>query len=122
VVSHRRWLERRLSYRDLTGASQAAHQAHWAGFTWQGGPVQVRLVGPWGSPYVWAATEAEGRRVLSHAAAIAGWDLSAGGPAEWIVATTNGSRVGQVATFRTQVKRGALMVTKRDGPSGAPQL
>jgi hypothetical protein len=75
MAGNRRKLEKRLRYRDLSGASQEAHAAHWRGFQFTGGPWMVRLVGPWGAPQVWASTPSEGRRVLLHVAQIAGYDL-----------------------------------------------
>lgn len=119
-MSNRPRLTKRLNYRDLSGASQAAHLAHWLDFQWEGGPVQVRCAGPWGQPQVYAASEAEGRRVLEHAAAIAGWDLSPGGPAQWDVAQVTDGRIGKTGTFRVMYRNGVPRVSKRNGPSGAP--
>jgi hypothetical protein len=106
-----------LSYRDQSGASQAAHVAHWEGFRWTTGPVIVASVGPWGCCKVWAVSENEGRRVVSHAAAIAGFDPDEG---EWIVTTSSSSRLGRVAEVGVKVRRGVPWISKRDGPSGAP--
>lgn len=118
-MSERPRLEKRLSYRDLSGRSQAAHAAHWRGFTFSGGPWMVRLVGPWGAPQVWASTPAEGRRVLMHVAQIAGYDLETA-DYEWWESEVKDPRYGRTATFRLQIKRGVEQISKRDGPSGAP--
>lgn len=119
-MTDRARLEKRLGYRDLSGSPQSAHVAHWLGFTFQGGPVRVCLQGPWGSPAVYAATEEEGRRVLGHAASIAGWDLSPGGPAEWTVTTVSDPRIGRTGTFAVKWRNGVPRISKRNGPSGAP--
>jgi hypothetical protein len=109
-----------LSYRDQSGASQAAHRAHWEGFTWRTGPVIVASVGPWGCCQVWAASESEGKRVVRHAAAIGGWDPDDPSRGRWIVRTTSNSRYGRRATVGVKVRRGVPWISKRDGPSGAP--
>lgn len=119
MASHRRKLEKRLSYQDLGGSSQEAHAAHWRGFTFTGGRWKVSLVGPWGAPQVWASTPAEGRRVLLHVAAIAGYDMG-GDDWEWIVQEVGHPRYGREVVFALQKRRGLEMVSKRAGPSGSP--
>ena len=118
-MTHRRKLEKRLSYKDLSGSNQEAHAAHWRGFTFTGGPWKVVLSGPWGKPQVWASTPDEGKRVLDHVAAIAGYSLT-GTDWEWIINRVDNPRWGRQAVFALQIKRGVEMVSKRDGPSGAP--
>lgn len=113
---------KRLGYRDQSGASQAAHAAHWSGFTFTGGPWRVILSGSWGQPQVWASSPAEGKRVLLHAAAIAGYDPAADPTAEWqIVEVTNGRHpAGRVYGVR-QTFYGP-QVTKRQGSAGFPEM
>ena len=112
---------KRLRYRDLTGKSQAAHVAHWKDFEWQAGPVIVASVGRWGTVQVWAASEAEGKRVVRHAASISGWNPDAPGQGRWIVTQSASPRYGRTGLMRVQIRRGYLMVSKRSGPSGAPE-
>lgn len=120
MATHRTRREKRITYRDLTGASLEAHANHWRSFTFQGGPWKVEAIGPFGRPQVWASSEAEGRRVLAHCASIAGWNLSA--PNVEIVANRiEDERLGKGGTYRVKVKRGLLMVSKREGSSGAPE-
>ena len=118
-MSHRRRLEKRLSYQDFSGSSQEAHAAHWRGFTWTGGPWKVSMIGPWGAPQVWASSVQEAQRVLLHVAEIAGYDLESS-EWEWMASEVTDPRYGRVATFALQVKRGLEMVSKRAGASGAP--
>jgi hypothetical protein len=115
-----RAVRKTLSYYDGSGASQAAHQAHWAGFRWNTGPVVVTSYGPWGRVRVLAASEEEGKRVIRHAAAIGGWNPDDPEKGEWTVETTSYSRNGKAAEVGVKVRRGLVYVTKREGPSGAP--
>jgi hypothetical protein len=110
-----------LSYRDETGASQAAHVAHWVGFRWTTGRVIVASVGPWGTVQVWARSAAEGKRVIRHAGAISGWDPDDSNLGEWIITEPRGSRYGRSAEVGVKVRRGTPWVSKREGPSGAPE-
>lgn len=109
-----------LSYWDGTGASQAQHQQHWEAFRWDTGPVIVASEGAHGCCQVWAASEAEGKRVIRHAAAIGGWDPDDTAQARWIVTGTSNPRYGRAANVGVTIRHGNLMVSKRDGPSGAP--
>jgi hypothetical protein len=109
-----------LSYRDESGASQEAHQAHWAGFRWSTGPVIVAAVGTFGTVKVWAASELEGKRVIRHAGSISGWDPDDPEQGEWIVTSTDNPRYGRRAEVGVRVRAGVIGVTKREGPSGAP--
>jgi hypothetical protein len=113
---------KRLTYRDLGGASREAHQEHWRGFTFEAGPVMVAYVGYWGRPQVWAASEAEGRRVIEHACAIAGIPTTGAEVGEWIVTTAKAGRNGQGGTFTVPTAYGFPLVTKRSGASGPPVL
>lgn len=109
-----------LSYRDDSGSDQAAHVAHWEGFRWQTGPVIVASVGPWGTVQVWASSAAEGKRVIRHAANIAGFDPDDSAVGEWIVTTSGNPRYGRSAEVGVKIRAGVPYVTKREGPNGAP--
>ena len=61
-------LRKRLRYRGSEGVELSALVDHWRDFSWQSGSVRVRHTGAsWGTPEVWASTEAEGKRVILHA-------------------------------------------------------
>lgn len=108
---------KRLGYRHQGAPSQASQAAHWAGFTFQGGPVQVIYKGMWGQIQVWASSYAEGRRVIEHACAAAGIDPN--NPAgEWFSAVSSSPRHQRTATYQTAVKFGLPVVTVRPGPDG----
>lgn len=96
--------------------------AHWIGFRWTTGPVIVAAVGDWGTVQVWAVSEAEGKRVIRHAAAIAGFDPDDSSKGEWIVTGTDHPRYGKVAEVGIRVRRGVPMISKREGPSGSPPM
>jgi hypothetical protein len=116
-----RALRKKFHYRDNSGMDQAGHAAHWQGFTWQAGPVVVKCFGPWGQMQVWASSEAEGRRVIEHAASAGSWDLSAP-EVEWLVSVASGGRNGRSGTMKTKETYLGIEVTKRDGPSGFPSI
>jgi hypothetical protein len=111
-----------LTYRDQTGANLAAHTEHWRGFVWQAGPVIVtHKDGPWGVVQVWASSIEEGKRVIRHAASIAGVDPDAEG--RWEISGTTNPRYGRSATLAPLVlKGGEISVTKREGSSGTPYV
>lgn len=112
---------KRLGYRAQGPVTQEGQAAHWEGFTFQGGPWQVKYIGPWGQMQVWAVSAAEGRRVIEHACAAAGVDPD--DPAgEWFEVLTTSQRFGRVATYRTAVKYGLPVVTVRPGPDGPPLI
>lgn len=113
---------KRLSYRDLGGASREAHAAHWAGFEFDGGPVIVACVGDWGTLQVWAASEGEGRRVIGHAASIAGLPVDDPTQAEWVISTSSNPRYGKPGRFRVAEVFGLPVVTKRRGSDGYPEI
>jgi hypothetical protein len=121
-MAGQRPLRKLFRYRDLSGASLEAHTAHWASFTWEAGPVCVIHKGaPWGTPQVWASSAGEGKRVIRHAAAIAGIDPDEQG--EWEITGTLNPRIGRSGTMAVKVLRdGCLSVTKREGSSGLPDV
>ena len=112
-------VQKLLTYFDQTGKTQAEHQAHWKDFVWQAGPVIVSVNDvPLGKPQVWAASIDEGKRVINHAAAISGVDMT---NASWLITSPRSSRFGLTGTMRVKVSNnGLLWVTKRDGPFGLP--
>ena len=115
-------LRKVLRYRDQVGATLEEHTEHWRGFEWQAGPVCVIHKGaPWGVPQVWAASAAEGKRVLRHAGVIAGVAVDEVG--QWVVTGTLDPRYGRTGTMLVKgLRDGAISVTKREGPSGLPQV
>lgn len=115
-------LRKKLTYRDQNGASLEAHTAHWRGFQWQAGPVIVtHREAPWGVVQVWASTIAEGKRVIRHAGAIAGVDPDAEG--RWEITGTSNPRYGQRGRMAPLLLAGGFIsVTKREGPSGLPDV
>jgi hypothetical protein len=120
VASNRKRLQKQLTYRCKGSVNLAAHTAAWDGYTWQAGPVQVRCVGPWGAPWVLAASESVGKAVLRKAGALAGWDVDDPNQFEWVVATVGGGRIGRSGTMGLRRIRGLPCVSSRDGSSGAP--
>ena len=114
-------LRKVLRYRDQTAAPLEDHLAHWESFAWDAGPVIVISKNlSWGTPQVWAASVAEGKRVLSHAALVAGVDLT-DPKHEWVVTGSNDPRYGRTGRMRVDTRRGTFVrVTKRPGPSGLP--
>ena len=110
-----RALRKKLSYRLPVGsmgesAALLSMQEHWRGYTWETGPWVVKwLSDDWPQVQVWASSEAEGRRVVSHALAHMGAPVNAG---EWQYAYVSDERFGRV----TQVR--ATIVSARQGPHG----
>jgi len=113
-------LRKILSYRDQVGYPLEHHVEHWRNFRWEAGPVRTSLHGtPLGPVQVWASSEAEGRRVIEHAAAAAGYSIPP--KAEWYSITVRGGRLGREATMKVGLDPGgAPTVTKREGSSGLP--
>ena len=112
-------LNKRFVYFDQNNTPLQTTVDHWKDFVWQSGPVIVGCTGtPLGKPQVWAASEAEGKRVLEHAAQIAGVDLS---NAEYQIGTPKDSRYGVPATMRVLKRKGVLGITSRRGPDGYPE-
>jgi hypothetical protein len=108
-------------YRDRTGKSVAGHVAHWEGFAWDAGPLIVGANGPWGCVKVWAASEAEGQRVVRHALQGGGWDPDSEPATEWFAAPDTGGRNGQAGRMVVAVDRRGVRITKRRGSDGPPE-
>lgn len=117
MASHRRRIKR-ISYRDQGNTSQAGHQAHWADFEFEAGRTIVAYCGHWGEVQVWASTEAEGRRVVQHACAIAQIPLTGSQAGEWVVTQAKAGRNGQPGRFVVPFAGPYPLVSKRAGPSG----
>jgi hypothetical protein len=112
-------LRKYFRYRCRQGTTLEALGDHWRDFTWQAGNVIVIHSGAsWGCLQVWAASEAEGRRVIRHAAATSGVDPDRDG--EWQTTASDNARYGQAGTMRVVRRQGFLKVTSRDGPNGLP--
>lgn len=112
-------LNKIFTYFDQNNTTLADTVDHWRDFTWQAGPVIVSCAGtPLGKPQVWASSLDEAKRVIGHAATIAGVDLK---DAEWLVGTARSDRNGVSAHMRVLVRQGLLGITKRDGPNGYPE-
>lgn len=115
-------LQKTLTYLDQTASLLDVHTDHWKDFSWQAGPVCVISKGlSWGEPQVWASTAEEGKRVIAHAAQVAGVDLT-DPKHSWLVTGSSSPRVGQAGTMRVQWRSGLICVSKRSGPSGLPVL
>jgi hypothetical protein len=110
---------KRFVYFDQSGSTLLQTVEHWNGFSWTSGPVCVSAKGTaLGKPQVWAMSADEAKRVINHAAAIAGADMT---NVEWLVSTSKSSRYGLTGTMRVMRDvKGVLGITKRDGPSGYP--
>jgi hypothetical protein len=115
-------LRKVLRYRDQNAHELEAHVAHWKDFEWQAGPVMViHKGGVWGVPQVWASSADEGKRVIRHAATIAGVNLEAKG-SEWHVSHSASPRVGKPGLMKVQrLRNGAWMISKRVGSDGLPE-
>lgn len=115
-------LRKQLSYRDLLGHTLETHTDHWRGFVWEAGPVVVTHEGArWGRVQIWAASAAEGKRVIRHAGEIAGIDPDAEGG--WHVHMAQNPRYGRTGTMVPKpLRNGAISVTMRPGSDGLPEV
>ena len=112
-------LRKRFVYFDQSDSTLLQTVEHWHDFVWTSGPVIVFAKGTaLGKPEVWASSEEEGKRVINHAAAITGADMT---NVEWVITSPRSSRYGLTGTMRVMRDvKGVLGVTKREGPSGKP--
>lgn len=112
-------LRKRFRYRSVSGNDLGAVVDHWKDFSFEGGPYRVRWIGEsWRSPEIWAASEAEGQRVIQHAAEEAGF-----GPLEsgrWSARLSSSGRQGVPGTMRVDTTKGFYWITARDGSSERP--
>lgn len=114
-------LRKVLRYRDLGGGGLQHHTDGWNGFTWQAGPVQVASYGKWGKVQVYAASEAEGRRVVNHAAGLAGYDLASDPNHRWLIGQHSGGRIGRSGTMAPKPTPDGIAVTMRENSDGRPE-
>ena len=112
-------LRKRFRYRSVSGNDLGAVVDHWKDFTFEGGPYRVRWVGgTWRAPEIWAASEAEGQRVIQHAAAEAGVSPLEGG--RWSTRLSGSGRQGVPGTMRVDTTGGYYWITARDGSDQRP--
>ena len=114
-------LRKRFRYRSQSGLGLGEVVDHWKDFVWQAGPVCVQHSGhSWGTPQVWAASVAEGKRVIQHAGREAGVDPDQVG--KWTVSGSDNPRFGMPGTMRVNTKGGYYWITERLGSSGRPYV
>ena len=114
-------LRKLFRYRTKSTRNQDELQAFWSALTWEAGPTLVQHKGTWwGTPAVWAIDAEEGKRVIRFAGGEAGLDPDLDG--EWVVGGTSHPRYGMIGKMRLARNNGEYWVTKRDGPSGLPEL
>lgn len=111
---------KRFTYSDRVGRSQAEHVDHWLGFTFEAGNVIVSAEGIWGGCQVWAATAAEGQRVIRHGLVFGGFDPDDPKQGEWKIVRSQSGRNGKPGLYETENGRVGVLVSKRDGPNGQP--
>lgn len=115
-------LRKNFRYLDQNFGQLEDHVNHWAEFSWRAGPwCVIHKGGVWGVPQVWAASAEEGKRVIRHAAAIAGVNVDAAG-SSWSTTLSTSGRFGQPGIMR--VRRGtdrAWLISKRAGQNGLPE-
>lgn len=111
-------LRKTLSYRDQGGGTLESHTAGWVGFQFEAGPVQVLSIGKWGKVQVYTSTEQEGKRVIRHAAALAGYVPEDDPDHHWMHVTHTGGRIGKRGTMIVKPVGQGIAVRWRDGPSG----
>ena len=114
-------LRKRFKYLSISGNDLETVVNHWRDFTWEGGPYRVRWIGrTWRTPEVWAATEAEGKRVIQHAAREAGFDPLEGG--EWRTRISSSTRLGVYCSLSVDTTGGYYWITARDGSDQRPTV
>ena len=114
-------LRKLFRYRSESSRTTDELQAYWGDFVWNSGPYCVIHKGAWwGTPQVWASSPEEGRRVIRRAGSEAGLDPDQVG--EWIISSSDSPRYGMSRQMRLDVTSGERWVTRREGPSGFPEL
>ncbi|MDI9407154.1 MAG: hypothetical protein QM522_10665 [Chitinophagaceae bacterium] len=110
-------------YRDPSLKDLEEHREHWKDFEWESGPWMVISEGlVWGKPQVWAKSEAEGKRVLTHAAQISGVDLNSSSH-RWRVHQAVGYRERPVMKMKVHRDvNGRLWIAERTGSDGLPMV
>ena len=116
-----RRLRKLFRYRTKSTRNLGQLSTYWKNFTWNSGAVIVWHEGAWwGTPKVWASTEAEGQRVIRFAAAEAGLDPDQVG--QWRVSSSRAARYGMSGTMTIKEFKGYPWVARRDGPDWPNQL
>ena len=114
-------LRKLFRYRSKSTRTTNELQDYWRDFTWRSGPFCVIHKGAWwGTPQIWAESANEGKRVIRHAASEAGIDPDQIG--EWAVSSSGSPRYGMSREMRLDTSPGERWVTRREGPSGFPEL
>ena len=112
-------LRKRTRYRSKSDRDSKQLQSYFATFKWDAGPVCVIHADAWwGTPQVWASTEAEGKRVLRHIAGEAGIDPDQVG--RWITRGSNNPRIGMAGRMGVRRIDGIPWVSRRDGSNMLP--
>ena len=112
-------LLKRLKYRSVSGIDLDALIDYWKDFVFEAGPVTVKHCGAsWGTVTVWAASSAEGKRVIRFAASEAGIDPDQVG--YWEIGGSSSTRLGMPGTMRVNTSGGYYWITERDGPTERP--
>ena len=112
-------LRKRLRYRAINGFGLGELIDYWKDFEWESGPIRVRHSGSsWGIVEVWASSEAEGKRVILHAAGEAGIDPDQVG--RWTSRSSDSSRLGVSDTMKVDTTGGYYWITARDGSDNRP--
>ena len=115
----RDYLRKRLRYRSVSGLGLNELIDYWKDFEFDAGPVIVKHVGSsWGTVTVWAASIAEGKRVIRHAAGEASIDADQVG--RWEICSSTSSRRGMPGRMRVNSSKGFYWITARDGSSQRP--
>ena len=110
-------LRKLFRYRTESSRSVEQLRDYWRDFTWNAGNTCVQHTGhSWGTPQVWAASEAEGKRVIQHAAREAGFVADQVG--EWRVGGSDDPRYGMSGKMKRSQRLGEYWLTSRRGPSG----
>ena len=112
--------KKRFTYADRAGRSQTEHALHWQGFEYEAGSVIVSAEGIWGGCQVWAVSRQEGQRVIRHGLLFGGFDPDDPLQGEWKFSQARDGRNGKGGRFRTSEGRLGVLVSKREGPDGAP--
>ena len=113
------YLRKRFSYRSKSGKDLGQVIDHWKDFQFDAGGAIVRHRGSsLGSLEVWAASVAEGKRVILHAFGEAGVDPNQNG--EWTTSSCDSSRYGLSGRMKVQTKGGYWWITDRKGASMRP--
>ncbi len=117
----RNYLRKRVRYRSMSGLGLDALIDYWKDFQFEAGPVIVKHLGSsWGTVTVWAASSAEGKRVIRHAAGEAGIDADQVG--RWEISSSTSTRLGMPGSMKVNNAGGYYWITARDGSNARPMV